>query len=185
MAILNLSSPWIEYYRKLDAMFQLDPNVRVIYDEDKGPSVKLYVSDGYKADALEELVQKEVKFGKVTMKVSVVPPNNFTEEPRESTTNNPDDELILNAFRNNGAVNYVQFVRDIGALNVTYVVCRNLVVQYFNDSLCDAHGVRSTLFEDIARDVFVSKPGLYYCTDIPGSKYENRGNNNEEENTND
>ena len=55
------------------------------------------------------------------------------------------------------------FVDDDAA---KYVIFANKVVQYFNDSLSDAHGVCSTLYQDIARDVFGDDCGVYFCTDL-------------------
>ena len=45
MAKLKLSAPWIIFYREIEAMFQGDPEVRVVFDEDN-LTVKLYVDDG-------------------------------------------------------------------------------------------------------------------------------------------
>ena len=33
MAKLNLSPPWVVYYRKLSAFFKEDPEVRITYDD--------------------------------------------------------------------------------------------------------------------------------------------------------
>ena len=51
----------------------------------------------------------------------------------------------------------------------TYVVFKNCVVQFFNDNLNDPHGVLSTLYQDIAREVFGDcgmAGGVAYCTDV-------------------
>ena len=48
---------------------------------------------------------------------------------------------------------------------MTYVVFKKEVVQYFNDSLGDIHGVCSTLMQDIAKDIFEDTEGVYFCTD--------------------
>lgn len=169
MAMLKISPPWVEHYRKIEAMFRFDPEVRVIYD-DEGSNYKvlLYVSDPVKADALEQLLPKEQKFGKITLKIIVVPPN---EGPERAVSQGCD--MIEDAFKNNPAVNYVRTVMGIGNVPIVYVVCRNYVVQYFNDNLADAHGICSTLFENIARDIFVPMPGVYYCTDIEQSNFVN------------
>lgn len=43
----------------------------------------------------------------------------------------------------------------------------NKVVQYFNDDLGDAHGVCSTLYQEIAKDVFGEHEGIFFCTNLP------------------
>ena len=47
---------------------------------------------------------------------------------------------------------------------ITYVVFRNEVVQYYTDDLGDYFGMASTLYEDIARDLFSEVDGIYFCT---------------------
>ena len=63
MARLNLSPPWITYYRQLNAFFSEDPEVRVVFDdtsEDDGEYIiKLYVNNIAKTEALEALLPKE------------------------------------------------------------------------------------------------------------------------------
>jgi len=48
------------------------------------------------------------------------------------------------------------------------VVFKNCVVQFFNDNLNDAHGVISTLYQNIAAEIFedANLPGVHYCTDV-------------------
>ena len=51
---------------------------------------------------------------------------------------------------------------------MVYVVFKNCVVQFFNDNLNDAHGLISTLYQDIAADILDGPGtiGVYYCTDV-------------------
>ena len=53
-------------------------------------------------------------------------------------------------------------------LDITYVIFAKKVVQYYDDSLDSAYGVKSTLYEDLARAVFQDVKGVYFCTDIQG-----------------
>ena len=50
----------------------------------------------------------------------------------------------------------------------TYVVFKNCVVQFFNDNLNDCHGIISTLYQDIAAELFKDADliGVYYNTDV-------------------
>ena len=52
---------------------------------------------------------------------------------------------------------------------MTYVVFVKEVVQYFNDDLGDANGVCSTLYQDIAKRLFTSTEGVFFCTNTNGS----------------
>ena len=62
---------------------------------------------------------------------------------------------------------YVEEVTGIFSNPITYVVFVNEVVQYYNDNLSDIHGLRSTLYQEIAKDIFETRLGVYYCTDLP------------------
>ena len=60
---------------------------------------------------------------------------------------------------------------DYWYLDFVYVVFKNCVVQFFNDNLNDAHGLISTLYQDIAEELFRDAilPGggmVAYCTDV-------------------
>ena len=77
MAKLNLSPPWVVYYRKLSAFFKEDSEVRITYD-DIEQEIKLYVDNAEKAVALEKLLPKEQNFGNVTLYITIVPANQTT-----------------------------------------------------------------------------------------------------------
>lgn len=159
MAVLKLASPWVTYYREVDALFREDPGVQVIYDAEN-VELKLYVSDAGKAAALTELLPTERAFGSVTMRITVIPGNDM-----ELT--GTDVGLWEAAFVGNTAVAYVKNLEIMG-LQRTFVVFRNAVVQYFNDALNDIHGVCSTLYQYIADDVFDEEKrcGVFFCTDV-------------------
>lgn len=157
MAKLGLSSPWVVYYRKVEAMFKQDSEVRVIFDEER-KELSLFVADEKKANALMKLLPEEVDFGNVTLKVIVVPPNTDKVDSVESD--------IVDAFVGNPALSYVQRVDGIFSNPIIYVVFEKEVVQYFTDNLSDIHGIESTLYQNIAKDIFNHVDNVYYCTDI-------------------
>ena len=159
MAILKLSSPWIRYYRELEAMFMEDPEVKVVYDEEANV-VKLYVDSATKAYALDRLLPSEATFGMVKLKIDVIPANGVKTEC---------SDLFEAAFKGNGALSYITHVKGIFANEMTYVVFVKEVVQYFNDDLGDANGVCSTLYQDIAKRLFTSTEGVFFCTNTNGS----------------
>ena len=155
---VKLSSPWVTYYRKLEALFGADPAIKVVFDEDD-LNIKLYVDDADKADALSRLLPPVKDFGNVNVKVTVIPANG------EVT---PRINLVAAAFKDNPALSYIARVPD-GIYNnpINYVVFKNKVVQFYNDQLDDVHGNVSTLYETIAEDVLGQDEGVYFCTDIP------------------
>lgn len=158
MARLGLSSPWVIYYRKLEALFSEDDEVKVIFNEDE-KEVTLYVDDDSKASALSELLPGEVEFGSYVLKVTVVPSNCLKKQ------NGTDAKLVANAFSGNSALSYIKTVQ-VGTNHMTFVVFVKEVVQYFTDDLGDIHGIHSTLYQDLAKDIFCNLDGVYFCTDV-------------------
>ena len=149
----TLNAPWIEYYKKINAMFFFDPDVSVVYDQDEC-KIFVYVENQAKADALNLLLKPEKTFGAITLLVDVVPANGCLKR---------NEDLYMAAFKDNPAV--YNIVIHEGAFNATYVIFNKEVVQYFDDDLSSVYGVRSTLYEDIAKDIFNEAPGVYFCTD--------------------
>lgn len=164
MAKISLSPPWVEYYHKIDEFFKYDPEVRVIYDEDEN-KLSLYVDNENKASAIAELLPATKEFGAVLMKIIVIPTN--TKKNLRKT----NISLIEAAFENNPIINDIKIVSGLFSYDLYYVMFKNCVVQYFDDNLGDYHGLKSTLYENIARDVFDGCEGIFYCTDRPSSNF--------------
>ena len=160
MALLNISSPWVIFYREVQALFAEDPTVHVVYDEEEN-HIKLYVDNGDKAEALDLLLPQEKVFGNVTVKLSVIPANNADGLFGDFNTN----ELYNIAFCGNGAYAFSKTIAGVFTNNLTYVVFKRKVVQYYNDSLSDIYGQYSTLYQDIAADVFGEYGDVFFCTD--------------------
>ena len=159
MARLKLSPPWDEYYRKINALFELDPDVRVLYD-DEDYIIKLFVDNSEKATAIQNLLPATVPMGNITLKIEVIPANGFGAEIEKI------EDILRTAFAWNPIVSNIVVTSGMGSFNAIYVVFVKKVVQYFNDNLTDIHGFRSTLYEDIAREIFSLGTGVYFCTDI-------------------
>ena len=153
MTPIGLSSPWVVFYRKVEALFKDDPEIKIVYDE-QNREIALYVDNDVKARALQELLPVSRTFGNVTIYLTVYPAN---AEASDGLS------IFKAAFEGNPAFKYVTTSPKIA---VQYVVFENKVVQFFNDSLSDAHGICSTLYQDIAKDIFGTDCGVYFCTDI-------------------
>ena len=163
MAKLKLSPPWVLYYKKLNTLFEYDKDVLVIYDEDE-MEIKLYCSDNNKSEALSLLLPNTISFGDVELKITVIPSNEKTNKVK-ITINNPETAIYVLFNTNN---NYVESVEVIPTPfgKFTYVIFIKEVVQYFEDNLSDFYGVKSTLCEDIAREIFKDIDGVFFCTSI-------------------
>ena len=158
MAILTKSSPWVTYYKEVDALFKKDKEVLVVFDEEN-IELKIYVNNQEKASAIQYLIPNEKNFGNVILKIKVIPSNG--KQLRDVRTTNIVD-IASDAFRGNNAVFAVTDVRAV--FDLVYVIFRKEVVQYFDDNIGDINGNYSTLYEVIARDVF-NDVGIKYCTD--------------------
>lgn len=151
---LKLSSPWVSYVHKLQALFGPDPDITVRYDEDR-EAVYLKVHGYDKAKALEHLLPAVVTFGNMSMDVIIVPDNN-----------EPDIvELYRKALEGNPLFSKVISVKPEGSSNAfNYVMFKKEVVQFWDDNLSDPHGNITTLAQDIAGDVFL-RPGMHFSTE--------------------
>ena len=161
---LKMSPPWVTYVNKLQALFDGDPQIafNVDYNGEDGPSVVLACNNGDKVAALLKILPEEVEFGNVVLKVGV--------DGQVSNLAFTSAKAIYDtAFSGNPAFAYCVAPAQEGYyfVDFTYVVFKNCVVQFFNDNLNDAHGLISTLYQEIADDVLLNTfHGVYYCTDV-------------------
>ena len=160
----KLSPPWVTYVNELKALFGDDPQVRIEFrDGDGDPyQVKIFVDGNLSEyEAIDALLPESIDFGNVMLRISVIPPN---------TSNSSTADLIEAAFEGNPALSFVRRVNSpFGKFD--YVVFKNKVVQFYNDEMGDINGNRSTLYQDVAKDVFGTLDGVYFCTDTPDSSY--------------
>ena len=153
--VLKLSPPWTIYMRKINALFGEDPDVLVQYDEDEN-AINLRVNGQDKADAIAKILPTEKAFGNVVVKINVIPAN----KPETKL------ETFRKAFEGNPIFSYAIAI-DTGMTSNTfnYFVFKHLICQFFGDSLNDPNGNISTLYEDIAREVFEDADGILFATD--------------------
>ena len=155
MAELRLSPPWTTHVHYLEAVFALDDDVKVKYDED-AHEVKLLVTGQDKADSIDRIIRHEVNFGGKVLTVTVVPSN--------------DDSIgaaVRKAFAGNGAVSaIIEGQPQPFMAERTYVLFEPEAIQFFNDDLSSYYGVETTLYQTAAREVFDAGVGVSFCTDI-------------------
>lgn len=166
MAKLNFSPPWVTFYQGINALFKEDPDIKVIYDEEN-LEIKLYVEDEYKATALSLLLPAIKMFGKVKLKITVIPANiDFTIPTFEEGKIPSLSELYEDLFDGNPIVSFIHHVSEVYYPEMTFVVFKKEVAQYFTDNLGDLYGIRSVLYQDIAKETFERTTGIFFCTDI-------------------
>ena len=159
MEKVNLSAPWVIFYKEIEALFKEDPEVKTEFDED-AKAIRLYVDEAEKAEALSQLLPSERTFGNVTVSITVVPANRLGANRIG---------LFQTAFKGNGAFAYAKTVEGSLGLSLSYVVFKRTVVQFFADNLQDVAGNRSTLYQELAADVFGEDAGVCFCTE-PGAQ---------------
>ena len=158
MENMKLSPPWITFVNEVKALFGADPEIKIVYDNETY-TLKLFVDDSDKAMALAKLLPEKKDFGNVELKVIIVPAN---------VDDYAIDQVFNKAFEGNPVLSYTA-AYDSPFGKVSYAVFQKKVVQFFNDQMDDINGNKSMLFQDIAKDIFGSDHGIFYCTEATGS----------------
>ena len=161
---LRILPPWSIFIKEIEALFDGDPQIACNVNWDgSNPSIVLATNNPDKAAALLKLLPEEKVFGNVTLKSGVDAPtisNNAFADPKE---------LFETAFSGNPAFAYAVTTEGYWYVPFCYVVFKNCVVQTFCDNVHDVHGVISTLYQNIATEVFENANlpgGVAYCTDV-------------------
>jgi len=155
---VSLAPPWIVYKQKITLLFGKDPDINITWDA-KSYRLTLNVKDRAKAEAIAQLLPPDKQFGNVTLIINV----SYKEKsPSEY-------ELFKNAFAGNPILSFIEKDDDVPFASRTYVVFKKEIAQYYADDLGDPHGVRSTLYENVARDVLLDfGEGVSFTTEIVG-----------------
>lgn len=153
----KLSPPWYTFAKELAMLFQYDDEVEVAdrIDIDQTIVVEVNAPED-KFEALRLLIPDKKTFGNVIVNIEV-------QHVRDKMVPLPEDVFKV-AFRNNPVATVVNRQASEITPSQTFVMFKKEVVQFFNDDISDYHGNKSTLYEDIARDVFPNA-GVYFCTD--------------------
>ena len=155
---LKILPPWTIVSRKLEALFDGDPQIAFNTDfSGEHPTVVLACNNGDKVTALQQILPTEFVFGNVKLKVVV----NGIPSNRQFISRK---ELFDTAFEKNPVYAYSVCPAEEGYqwFSTTYVVFKNCVVQVFADNLNDCHGIISTLYQTIAEEILIG-PGAECC----------------------
>ena len=157
---MKLSPPWVTFYKEMNALFGEDPDINVTFDEDTN-TIKLFVEGVDKADALTQLLPAEKTFGNITVYIEVIPANKQQSKI----------DLFRKAFEGNPVFSYAVTVGGISSNDYNFIVFRHKICQFWNDQMNDINGNVSTLYENVARDIFDDTKGIFFNTetaDNPG-----------------
>ena len=154
---VKMYSPWVVFANQMKALFAKDPDVKVEYDSEM-QTITLYVDDVDKADALMKILPMTKDFGTTKIYIRVIPANENSGEYLARCF-----EL---AFMGNEAFSHLTTVPDAFMSNpLSYCTFKKEVVQYPNDNIFDEHGICSTLYQNLAHDIFGDVGGVFFCTD--------------------
>lgn len=157
--ILKLQPPWNTYVSKIRAIFENDPDIRIEFnDSTSKPVVTMYVENGTKADALQQLLGTEKKFGNISLGINIIPAN--------KELNTPTD-ILQAALDGNPIVTQIE-TYDVFGGEMTFCEFRKEVIQFPNDDCSDLYGNFNGLAEDLARELFVGtiNSQINYCTAV-------------------
>lgn len=173
MASLKLSSPWAIFHREVEAFFKGDMDVNVLLDEDE-MTLRIFVEDPVKVEALQKIIPPTKTFGNVELNVEVIPANKEETESSTKLYKCGDNRYFTNvyeaAFYGNEALSYIRTVNYGPVQNYIYVVFKKEVVQFFTDNIGDINGLCSTLYENLARDIFVTSDMVFFNTEAQATR---------------
>ena len=150
---LKLSAPWVTFVRQVKALFGKDPQIKIVYDEDN-MCLDLLVDDEPKREALKQLLPDHKDFGNVSLRIRVL--------PSTGTGYSSPEALLRTAFKGNPVFFDADTVEPDAYKSFTYISFANETVQLWNDNLSDPHGITTTLYQDIAKEV-LDLPGNVHC----------------------
>ena len=150
----RLVPPWNEYVIKIKALFEMDHEIQIRYDQDD-VILYLFVDNSDKYEALINLLPEEVDFGGQKLTIKIIPANGEKNVRQYMKT----------LFKENPVVHKIEDVAGPLSNPMTFIEFNKQIVQYYNDNIGDLHGNRTTVLEEIAREVFENKDGVFFCTD--------------------
>lgn len=151
MENVKLSPPWEEYMKKIMCLFDEDSDITV---EPGNMELVIKVENTDKYEALIHLLPEKKEFGNVSLVIKIIPANIGEKQKKD---------YIRDLFKGNEAVASIRDI-SVGTNPMTFIEFEKEVIQYYNDNLGDLHGNRTTVMEQIAREIFEDTAGVYFCT---------------------
>lgn len=153
----ELSAPWIVYWRKLCALFENDPEIKIgeIIEthDDKSCYISINVYNHKKFEALQQLLPSVLTFGNVELCIYVY---NIANDEEEETDYR---KLFNDLFDGNDIFDEFLTVIDRPGSKRNFAVFKPQVLQFYSDDISDPYGNKTMLAQDVARDVFTDMVG--------------------------
>ena len=158
---IKKSAPWVHYVALLKMLFENDPDVRIVYRDETPYIVDINVTGEEKFEAATKLIGETKTFGNVVLTIRYHLSNPVKEEKSKK-------ELFKALFEGNPILtNVVTVELPNTSNNITYFLFKDEVVRYWDDDLSNPQGIVSTLWEQIAREVFEDTDGVMFTTRVP------------------
>ncbi len=156
------SAPWVSYVVLLKMLFENDPDVRIIYRDETPYIVDINITGEKKFEAATKLIGETKKFGNVVLTIRYHLSNPVKKEKSKK-------ELFKALFEGNPILTDVVTV-DLPdtSNNITYFLFKDEVVQYWDDDLSNPHGMVSTLWEEIMKELFDDTEEVIFTTRVDG-----------------
>ena len=139
---VSLSPPWITKVNELKALFGVDPDIDVVYN-DEAKEVIIESVNTFKIMALQKILVPSVTFGNVTLTIKCLVKDNAEDDVAS---------LIKTAFADNPHFSQVITAPTPYGEQV-YALFKKEVIQFYNDDTSDYYGNWNGLSEDILRGV--------------------------------
>lgn len=162
MMKMHIEAPWYTFQKKVQALFNGDPDITVndlVVDEDGEADyvLDIEVRNHKKFEALDRVIATYKEFGNIVVKIALY--------DEENNGLNPGVELYETIFEGNPVIEAVKNRVFPDGVSHGYVCFKPEVVQFFDDNLSDYNGNWTGLAEDIAREIFENdSTGMQFCT---------------------
>ena len=155
---LNIIAPWETYNKKVKALFEGDPDIRVggVYQVDDGYAMDIRASEE-KYNILAKVMPRSKTFGNVNLSIEL-----FCRNANEGKRAIWEYKTL---FSGNPAVKEIREVEDATGTMHAYIRFWPEVLQFPNDDTRDFRGLWSGLAQDIAREIFEGEDrGIHFGT---------------------
>lgn len=163
MRKLKLEPPWNAYQKKVNALFEEDPDIIVgeIFTPqdttDATYAMNIEVKKHEKYLALTKFLPTSVSFGNVKMDIIIY--------DKEDVNGEALLEEYKKLFEGNRRVKDIKSINDFAGTPHVFIRFQPEVVQFYHDDISDYNGNWSGLAQDIARELFNDAPwNVHFCT---------------------
>ena len=163
MLNFTIEAPWYTFQKKVNALFEQDPDITVgeIMEQEDGRTDYVFcigVRNHEKFLALDRVLPKVHTFGNITLGILLFDEENDGLEADRIA-------IYQTIFKGNPIVKDVKDVTDFTGNRQGFVRFKPEVIQFPDDNIGDFDGNWSGLAQDIAMEVFDQEmAGIHFCT---------------------